>query len=175
MTRRGADEDVFHQPAVFRGTCLEFRHGAEIDQTGIDRLTALQLLQQLERPETDALVFDINDRAVVGLEGVFCLKLDQLVGADNLEIGAERTNLAIDVRATDVAAKDRNDATNAMTGLARADRLADPHGDGENISGLQLWRHDRPALCCPEFNAPSCAAATRWQAAGRRSGSPAGS
>src|SRR5262245_28907472 len=59
-------EDVLHQPAIFFGTGLEFRHGAEVDQLGIDRLAALELLQQLHRPEADALVLDIDDRAVVG-------------------------------------------------------------------------------------------------------------
>jgi len=38
----GGDEQVFHQPAVFFSPGLEFRHGAEIDQVGIDRLAALQ-------------------------------------------------------------------------------------------------------------------------------------
>ena len=75
---------------------LEFRHGAEIDQFGIDRLAALQLLQQLDRAEADALVLDIDDRAVVGLEGVFGFELDQLVGPDDLEVGAERQDLAVD-------------------------------------------------------------------------------
>src|SRR3954451_8040216 len=65
MTRGGADEDVLHQPAIFVVPGLEFRDGAEIDQFRIARLAALQLLQQLDRPETEALVFDINDRADV--------------------------------------------------------------------------------------------------------------
>ncbi len=41
----GGDEDVLHQPAVFCGTRLEFRDGAEIDQLWIDRLAALEFLQ----------------------------------------------------------------------------------------------------------------------------------
>ena len=35
-------------------------------------------------------VLDIDHRAVVGLEGIFGLEVDQLVGADDLEVGAER-------------------------------------------------------------------------------------
>ena len=81
----GGYENVLHQPAVFfSGTGLEFRHGAEIDQLGIDRLAAFEFLQQLDRPKTDALVLDIDDRTVVGLESVFGLELDQLVGPDDI-------------------------------------------------------------------------------------------
>src|SRR5262245_20435586 len=38
-----ADKDVLHQPAVFLMPRLELRHGAEVDQLGIDRLAALEL------------------------------------------------------------------------------------------------------------------------------------
>ena len=77
----GADEEVFHQPAVFCGPGLEPRHGAEIDQFGIDRLAALEFLQQFDRAEAQALVLDIDNCAVVGLEGVFGFQFDQLVRA----------------------------------------------------------------------------------------------
>ncbi len=85
----GADEEVFHQPAVFFRAGLEPRHGAEIDQFGVDRLAALEFLQQVDRAEAQALVLDIDDCAVVGLEGVFRFELDQFVGADDLEIRTE--------------------------------------------------------------------------------------
>jgi hypothetical protein len=75
----GGDEEVFHQPAVFLVAGLEFRHGAAIDQFGIDRLAALQLPQQIGRPEAKALV-PTDHRAIVGLEGVFRLQFDQLIG-----------------------------------------------------------------------------------------------
>src|SRR4029079_12075936 len=38
VTGGGADEEVFHQPAVFFAAGLEPGHGAEIDQFWIDRL-----------------------------------------------------------------------------------------------------------------------------------------
>src|SRR5450631_1231237 len=129
VTRSGPDEDVLHQPAIFVMAGLESRNGAEIDQIRIDRLAALEFLQQIQRPEPDALVFDINDGAVVGLEGVFRLQLDQFVRPDDLEIGTERTDLAVDVRSAHLAAHDWNDAADAMTGLARGDDLGDPRGN----------------------------------------------
>ena len=54
VARGGADEQVFHQPAVFFGPGLEFRHGAAIDQFWIDRLAALELVQQIDRAEAQA-------------------------------------------------------------------------------------------------------------------------
>jgi hypothetical protein len=92
----GADEEVFHQPAVFGGPGLEPRHGAKINQFGIDRLAALELLQEFDRAEAQALVLDIDDGAVVGLEGVFGFQLDQFVGPDDLEIRTEGADLAVD-------------------------------------------------------------------------------
>src|SRR5581483_1883218 len=94
MPRGGADENVLHQPAIFLVPRLESRHGAEIDQLGINRLAALELLQELDRAEAHALVLDIDDGAVVGLEGVFGLEVNQLVGADGLEVSAEGQHLA---------------------------------------------------------------------------------
>ena len=41
----GADEQVFHQPAVLFTSGLEPRHGAELDQFRVDRLAALEPLQ----------------------------------------------------------------------------------------------------------------------------------
>ena len=46
MPRADADEQVFHQPAVFCGTGLEFRHRAEIDQRGIDDLALRDAVEQ---------------------------------------------------------------------------------------------------------------------------------
>ncbi len=51
VSRGGGDKQVFHQPTVFFTAGLETRHGAEIDQAGIDRLAAFQLLQQLDGPK----------------------------------------------------------------------------------------------------------------------------
>src|SRR5207248_6850999 len=82
---------------------LESGDSAEINQFWIDRLAALELLEQLHRAEADALVLDIDGGAVVGLEGVSGFEIDQLVGADGLEIGAERQHLAGD-RARHLAA-----------------------------------------------------------------------
>src|SRR5215471_4718101 len=86
VARGGADKNVLHQPAVFFRAGLEPRHRAAIDQRRINSLAALELFQEIERPEADALVLDINGRAIIGLEGVFCLELDQLVGPDELEV-----------------------------------------------------------------------------------------
>src|SRR6185437_14447366 len=49
VARRRCDKQVFHQPAVFLGPGLEFRHGSEIDQFRIDRLSTFQPLQQFDR------------------------------------------------------------------------------------------------------------------------------
>src|SRR5438477_652937 len=83
----------------------EFGHGAEIDQFWINRLAALELLQQLDRTEAHALVLDIDGRTVVGLEGVSGFEIDQLVRADGLEVGTERQHLAGN-RALHLAADD---------------------------------------------------------------------
>src|SRR5437762_9061912 len=137
----GADEQVFHQPAVFGGPGLEPWHGAEIDQFGIDRFAAFQLLQQVDRAEAQALVLDIDDRAIVGLEGVFGFQFDQFVGPDDLEVGAERTDLAVDLLAPHLAACYRNDPAHTGADLAGRCHLADPGGDGEDISGQELRGH----------------------------------
>src|SRR5438552_8008390 len=131
----GADEQVFHQPAVFGGPGLEPWHGAEIDQFGIDRFAAFQLLQQVDRAEAQALVLDIDDGAIVGLEGVFGLELDQLVGPDDLEVGTEGADLAVDLLAPHLAACYRDDAADAGADLAGRRHLTDPHDDGEDIFG----------------------------------------
>ena len=129
---------------------LEFRHRAEIDQFRVDRLAALQLLQQFDRAEAKALVLDIDHRAVVGLEGIFRLEFDQLVGPDDLEVGAERADLAIDPLAADLAAGNRNDAANAVADVAGRGDAADPGGNGEDISGWkgseQPWSY--PIIRC---------------------------
>src|SRR5262245_42907547 len=164
MTGGGGDEDVLHQPAVFFGAGLEFRHGAEVDQLGIDRLAALELLQQLDRPKADALVLDIDHRAVVGLEGILRFEVDQFVGTDNLEVRAERQHLAVDL-ASYLATDDGNDAADAVAYVAGRGHLRDARCDGEDVFCLERRCHPKPP------NAPSCASAARWRAAERRSGS----
>src|SRR5665213_3668361 len=166
VARGGGDEQALHQPAVFFATGLKPRRGAEIDQFGIDRLAALQPLQQLNGAETDAPVLDIDHRAVVGLEGVFRLELDQLVGPDDLEVGAERADLAVDGFAAHLTAGDRNDAADAGADIAGGGHAADLGGDGEDIAGRKLWFHGITQ---------SCAAAARSPAMETESGSPAGS
>src|SRR6476660_2301031 len=141
MARAGSDEQIFYQPAVFFRTRFEFRHGAKIDQLWIDRLAALQSLQQLDRAEADDLVFDIDHGAVVGLEGVSGLELDQFVGPDDLEISTEGKHLAVDLLAPHLAADDRNDTADAMADLAGSRHVTDPHGDREDVFGLELTRH----------------------------------
>src|SRR6266702_1052946 len=129
-------ENVFHQPAILLVSRLEPRHGAKIDQLRIDRLAALELLQQIDRAEAHALVLDIDGGAVVGLEGVFRFKIDQLVWADRLEVGAEWQYLAGD-RTLHLAADDRNDAADADAGLTGGDDVADVRGDGEDVFGFE--------------------------------------
>src|SRR5205085_8206158 len=126
-----------------------------IDQVRVHRLAAFQLLQQVERAEAKTLVLDIDHRAVVGLEGVFRLELDQLVGPDDLEVGAERADLAVDPLAFHVTTDDRNDPAHAGADLARRGRLADPRGDGEGVSGQELRGHflPYPAIRCGSHSA----------------------
>jgi len=90
-------KQVFHQPAVFFGTRLKLRHRAEIDQLW-DRPArhAFKRCSSSTGPKTDALVLDIDHRAVVGLKRIFCFQFDQLVGPDDLEVRAERADLAVD-------------------------------------------------------------------------------
>src|SRR4051794_21999250 len=137
----GGDEEGFHQPSVFFVAGLEFWHGAEIDQFGIDRLAALELLQQIDRAEAQAFVLDIDHGAIVGLEGVFRLQLDQLVGPDHLEIGAESEDFSVDALPFHRAAGDRDDAADAVAGLAGGGHGADRDGEREDVSGLKFRRH----------------------------------
>src|SRR6516225_4758407 len=58
---------------------LEFRRAAAIDQFWIDRLVAFELLQEIDWPEADALVLDIDERTVVSLDRIFRFQLDQLI------------------------------------------------------------------------------------------------
>ena len=99
MNRFSISQRYFSLPVSNFGT------GAEIDQFRVDRFAALQLLQQFDRAEAKALVLDIDHRAVVGLERVFRLELDQLIGPDDLKVGAERADLAVDPLAADLAAE----------------------------------------------------------------------
>src|SRR6185437_14717277 len=137
----GADENVLHQPAIFFVAGLEFRHGAEIDQFRVDRLAALQLLQEIDRAEAHPLVLDIDGRAIVGLESVFGLELDQFVGADDLEVGAERADLAADALSPHLAASNRNDTADAATDIAGRRHAADVSRDGEDVFGLENRAH----------------------------------
>src|SRR5689334_10263223 len=138
VARGRGDEDVLHQPAVFFVTGLESRHGAEIDQLWIDGFAALEFLQEFDRPEPYPPVLDIDHRAVIGLEGIFGLEVDQLVGTDDLEIRAERQDLAVDLFALHRSARDRNDAADAVSGLAGGRHTGDLGGDGEDVLGVQL-------------------------------------
>src|SRR6185437_5668382 len=165
VTRGGGDEDVLHQPAVFLRTRLEFRRRSEIDQLGIDRLAALQLLQQVDGTEADTLVLDIDHRAVIGLEGVSGFEIDQLIGADDLEVRAERQHLAVDIIAPHLAADDGNDAADAVADVAGGCHVSDLSSDGEDVFGLKLRRHD----------GLTCVSAATGPGSGRRSGSRAGS
>src|SRR5712672_352059 len=168
MTHRRSDEQVFHQPAVFFGTRLKLRHRAEIDQLGIDRLATLQTLQQFDRSKTDALVLDIDHRAVVGFERIFCFQFDQLVGPDDLEVRAERADLAVDVVATHLATGNRDDAADAVTDIADGCHAADIGGDGENMFGQQLRRrHEKPfywSMILSENRCPPIGSGARGQA-----------
>src|ERR1700722_5113072 len=146
---RRSDKHMFHQPAVFRGSGLELRHGAEIDQFRIDRFAAFQPLHQLDRPKTNAAVLDIDHRAVVGLEGVFGFEFDQFTRPDDLEVRAERADLAVDIIAAHLAADHRNDPAHAMTGIAGGCHAADMGGDGEDVSGFEDRGHlNYPIMRC---------------------------
>src|SRR5258705_313009 len=114
----GTDKQGLHQPAVFFAPRLELWHGAEIDQLGIDRLAALQPLQQFDGAEANALVLDIDYGTVVGLERVFRLEFDQLAGPDDLEVRAERADLAVDAIAAHLSAGNRNDPADTVTDIA---------------------------------------------------------
>src|SRR5260363_93745 len=125
MPRSGADKDVLHQPAILVVAGLEAWLGPEVDQLGIDGLAALELLQQIDRSEANAAVLDIDGRAIIRFQGVFRLQVDQLVGADDLEVGAQIANpaadaLAAQARALHLAAMDRDDPAHADAGLASA-------------------------------------------------------
>src|SRR5581483_2286743 len=141
----GGDEEVLHQPGVLRSSRLEFRRGAAIDEFRVDRLVALEPLQQLRRPEADALVLDIDDCAIVGLKRIFRLQLDQLIGPDDLEVRTERADLAVDLP-THLTADDRHDAAHAMSDIAGTDDRIDVRGDGEDVSGFKyrIHRHQPP-------------------------------
>src|SRR5882762_6520710 len=143
----GGDEEVFHQPAIIGMAGLEFRHGAEIDQFGIDRLAAFQFLQQIHGPEADAFVLDIDGGAVVSLERIFGFQFDQLVGPDDLEVRAEGQHLAGDI-AAHLAADDRDDPAHTVADVACRRYLADIRCDSEDIFGLQHRRHQRAIICC---------------------------
>src|SRR5207253_409671 len=82
------DEQVLHQPAVFCGSGLEFRHRAEIDQRGSDGLSARDAVEGFFWSKANPDVLDIDDGAVVHLKRVLCFQLGEAIGADHLEIGA---------------------------------------------------------------------------------------
>src|SRR6516225_432664 len=141
MSRGGGDENVLHQPAILCRTGFEFRHGTEINLRGIDRLAPFEFLQKLHRTEAYALVLDIDDRAVVGFEGVFCFELDQFVGPNDLKVRAARENLAVDFFALHLAANDRDDPAHAVTDVSGRGHRADLGRDGEGVLGAECWSH----------------------------------
>jgi hypothetical protein len=136
-----ADEQVFHQPAVFFAAGFEFRHRAEIDQSGIDGLTLCDAIQLILRAEADADIFDVDDGAVVHLESVFCFELGKAVGADGLEVGADRKDSSPDPFAENLPAEDRDDPPDTMAVIAGDDRGADLDGEAEDIFGLKRSCH----------------------------------
>ena len=135
VARGGCHEQALHQPAIFFGSGFESRHGAEIDQRGIDRFTAVELFDEFGRTPADASILDLDHRAIVGLERVFRLKLDRGVRPHDLEIRAEGTDFSIDVPAPDLAANNRNDAALADADIAGRCNASDMRGDGEDIAG----------------------------------------
>src|SRR5438105_9661426 len=167
VTRADADEQVPHQPAIFRGSGFELRHRAKIDQSGIDGLASGDPVKQFLRTEPDADILDIDNGAVVHFEGVFRLQFGQAVRADGLEVRTIRKDRPLDALAAQLTAKDRNDAPDAMAEIAGDDRRADLDGKAEDVFGRKDRRHvRRPAS---ELT-PSCVAATRSPAAETRSG-----
>src|ERR1035438_2599635 len=143
MAGADADEQVFHQPAIFFGARLEFRHRAKIDQGGIDGLAFCDAVQQRLRPEADADILDIDDSAVVHLKGVFGLELSQAVRPDDLEVGTIGKDRALDAWPKNFAAENRNNPPDAMAEIAGHDRRADLDGEAEDISGLKFARTGR--------------------------------
>src|SRR5438445_4320360 len=158
-----ADEQVFHQPAIFLTTGFEFRHRAEIDQSGIDDLALGDPIQQILRTEPDTNVLDIDDRAIVHLKGVFCLQFGKAIRTNDLEIRTDRKDRSLDARPANFAAENRNDPPDAIADIAGHDRRAYLDGEAEDISRLELGH--------PSAR-PSCVAAARSRATETRSGSP---
>src|SRR6185312_2590850 len=86
-----------------------------------------------------------------------CLQLDQLVGADDLEIGAERQHLAVHLLSPHLAACDRNDAADTVTDFAGGRHVRDVRRDGEGVLGakdrshllpFEQWlRHESSLVC----------------------------
>src|ERR1700694_4230521 len=173
MPGTDADEQVFHQPAIFFGSSLEFRHRAKIDQRGIGGLAFGDPVPQLLGTEADADILDVDDRAVVHLEGVFRFQFSKAVRANDLEVRATRKNRPVHCFAAHFAAEDRNDPPRAMTEIAGDDRGADLDGEVENIFGLKSWRHGstQPSrFRGRESSEPSCVAAAMSRATEMRSG-----
>jgi hypothetical protein len=141
VPRADADEQVLHQPAVFRGSGFEFRHRAKIDQAGINDLTSGDPIQQLLRAESDADILDIDDGAVVHLEGIFRLDFGKAVRANGLKIRTVRKDRPFHAFAMQLAAENRNDPPDAVAEIAGDNRRADLDREAEDIFEEQVSLH----------------------------------
>src|ERR1700689_4951297 len=141
VARGGRDEQALHQPAIFYGSGFEPRHGAKINQRGIDRLAAVELLHQLDRAAADTAVFDIDHRAVVALDCVFRFKIDRRVRTDDLKIRAKGKDFAVEVMAPYLAANDWNNTPLPNADLAGRGHTADVSRNGEDIAGRKHGFH----------------------------------
>ncbi len=167
-----------HQPAIGRGAGLEPGHRAEIDQAGVHRLAAPDLVEGFFRSEAQADIFDIDDGAIVHLDGVFRLEFGQAVGTNHLVIRAALADPAMHPLAEKFAAEDRDHPAAAVAEVPGLDRR--PHLDRktEGIAGGKRGSHDitkSESYRVGRSPIPACAAATRSPAAETGSGSPGGS
>src|SRR5437868_15279881 len=125
MPGADADEQVFHQPAIFFSAGFEFRHRAEIDQSGMDGLAFGNPVKQFLWPEPNPDILDVDNGAVVHLKGVFRRQFREAIGANDLEVRTNRKDRAVDAFPENLAAKDRNDSPDPVPEIAADHRGTD--------------------------------------------------
>src|ERR1700689_651062 len=105
-----ADDDALGDPALARVAGFEEGGAAEVIAAGLDHPAGSERRHHVGRTVAQRKVTNIDQRAVVGLQGVARLELGHAVAAQDLPIGAARQHLAANLWPGKFAAGDRDDA-----------------------------------------------------------------
>src|SRR5579863_3770616 len=140
MTHARAHEDVPREPGEGFVAGLELRGGAEINQCGIHGFPATQPLHGFGGAVPEAGIFDVDSTAVRRFDDIARLQLRHPVRAYELIVCPRGKHTALESRARDFAAENRDHAPHSCGRTADLDGLA--HHNTQ-IDGVHQFNHGR--------------------------------